>query len=114
MVNRNRKSFHYGAIAFDFSLDGLDIKTHPKFSLARFILPSLREGEQGGELKIFAVVKRSNPPPCTIILTCTVLPQATIIFTLERISKRSLSHFSNSLTSQTLSPALSFMGLPLN
>ena len=24
MVNRNRKSFHYGAIAFDFSLDGRD------------------------------------------------------------------------------------------
>ena len=57
MVNRNRKSFHYSAIAFDFSLDGMDIKTHPKFSFARFILPSLREGGQGGELIIFAAVK---------------------------------------------------------
>ena len=57
MVNRNRKSSHYGAIAFDFSPGGLDIKTHPKFSFARFILPSLREGGQAGELVIFAAVK---------------------------------------------------------
>ena len=57
--NRNRKSFHYGTIAFDFSLDELDIKTHPKFSFARFILPSLQEGGKGGELKIFTAVKRT-------------------------------------------------------